>query len=129
MSPSRFPLRCNGELGHRRRHRLLARAAALADEIAATEPDVIRLQEVSLWRQQLVSDAVTGQRRARCRSCRQTNCSPSPAPARIRSSCSATSTRRPMAHRSPTYGKLTAQLNDAWASDHYGVARLELPAR
>lgn len=38
-----------------------ARAEALADEIAATEPDVIGLQEVSLWRQQLVSDAVTGQ--------------------------------------------------------------------
>lgn len=38
-----------------------ARAEALADEIAATEPDVVGLQEVSLWREQLVSDAVTGQ--------------------------------------------------------------------
>lgn len=37
-----------------------ARAEALATEIDRTRPDVIGLQEVSLWREQQVSDAVTG---------------------------------------------------------------------
>ena len=36
-----------------------ARAAALADEIARTRPDVVGLQEVSLWRDQTPGDALT----------------------------------------------------------------------
>ena len=37
-----------------------ARARALAADVRRVRPDVIGLQEVSLWRDQLVSDAVTG---------------------------------------------------------------------
>ena len=37
-----------------------ARARALAAEVRQVRPDVIGLQEVSLWRDQLVSDTVTG---------------------------------------------------------------------
>lgn len=36
-----------------------ARAAALADEIAAARPDVVGLQEVSLWRDETPGDALT----------------------------------------------------------------------
>lgn len=36
------------------------RAGALAAEIRQTQPDVVGLQEVSLWREQLTSDTVTG---------------------------------------------------------------------
>ena len=36
------------------------RAKALATEIQLTRPDVVGLQEVSLWRDQLVSDVVQG---------------------------------------------------------------------
>lgn len=39
-----------------------ARAKALAQEIVHTRPDVVGLQEVSLWREQLISDTVQGNR-------------------------------------------------------------------